>query len=160
MKAKPKIETVEKLTPKPTSVLTGSTLPALGTVQLLEQSELAETLVLSMALLENQPTVKLQVLQTLQMLSSSSDVKWSLMLKAQRAQQICFQGCVVLTLLHLVKPSAAPLRASHDHATGPPVQQEELQLQALAALATVAPLMLDDYMTCQGNTSAAAGVVC
>lgn len=41
-------------------------------VQLLEQSGLAETLVLSMALLENQPAVKLQVLQTLQMLSSSS----------------------------------------------------------------------------------------
>uniref|UniRef100_A0A3B4ZLS7 Cilia- and flagella-associated protein 69 ARM repeats domain-containing protein n=1 Tax=Stegastes partitus TaxID=144197 RepID=A0A3B4ZLS7_9TELE len=31
------------------------------------------------------------------------------------------------------------------------VQQEELQLQALATLATIAPLMLDDYMSCQGN---------
>ena len=41
-------------------------------LQLLEQSGLAETLVLSMAVLEDQPEVKLQVLQTLQILSSSS----------------------------------------------------------------------------------------
>lgn len=32
------------------------------------------------------------------------------------------------------------------------VQQEELQLQALATLATVAPLMPDEYMACQANT--------
>ncbi|KAK6324004.1 hypothetical protein J4Q44_G00063430 [Coregonus suidteri] len=238
-------------------------------VQLLEQSGLAETLVLSMALLENQPAVKLQILQTLQMLSSSSDVNCSLMLKAQGAQQICFhmmsqthqdnnmdcimvlkeaflhqllngfrhydlqlrndllvittliaenpksplieslfakqlilfvtfpelkshnplvrnlklsynnedfemkrlllnlvvvmskdlsalqlfkEGHVVLALLHLVKPTAAPPEGQSGPRNWTPVQQEELQLQALATLATVAPLMLDDYMTCQGNT--------
>ncbi|XP_023831173.1 cilia- and flagella-associated protein 69 isoform X2 [Salvelinus sp. IW2-2015] len=264
-------------------------------VQLLEQSGLAETLVLSMALLENQPAVKLQVLQTLQMLSSSSDVNCSLILKAQGAEQICFhmnepdpsgqvlfrsseilwnlleRGCkeevtaqlsnmdcimalkeaflhqllngfrhydfqlrndllvittliaenpksplieslfakqlilfvtfpelkshnplvrnlklsynnedfemkrlllnlvvvmskdlsalqlfkeghVVLALLHLVKPTAAPPEGQSGPRNWTPVQQEELQLQALATLATVAPLMLDDYMTCQGNT--------
>uniref|UniRef100_A0A8C7CZV2 Cilia and flagella associated protein 69 n=1 Tax=Oncorhynchus kisutch TaxID=8019 RepID=A0A8C7CZV2_ONCKI len=264
-------------------------------VQLLEQSGLAETLVLSMALLENQPAVKLQVLQTLQMLSSSSDVNCSLILKAQGAQQICFhmnepdpsgqvlfrsseilwnlleRGCkeevtaqlsnmdcimalkeaflhqllngfrhydfqlrndllvittliaenpksplieslfakqlilfvtfpelkshnplvrnlklsynnedfemkrlllnlvvvmskdlsalqlfkeghVVLALLHLVKPTAAPPEGQSGPRNWTPVQQEELQLQALATLATVAPLMLDDYMICQGNT--------
>ncbi|XP_064836005.1 cilia- and flagella-associated protein 69-like isoform X2 [Oncorhynchus masou masou] len=264
-------------------------------VQLLEQSGLAETLVLSMALLENQPAVKLQVLQTLQMLSSSSDVNCSLILKAQGAQQICFhmnepdpsgqvlfrsseilwnlleRGCkeevtaqlsnmdcimalkeaflhqllngfrhydfqlrndllvittliaenpksplieslfakqlilfvtfpelkshnplvrnlklsynnedfemkrlllnlvvvmskdlsalqlfkeghVVLALLHLVKPTAAPPEGQSGPHNWTPVQQEELQLQALATLATVAPLMLDDYMICQGNT--------
>ncbi|XP_035613554.1 cilia- and flagella-associated protein 69-like isoform X2 [Oncorhynchus keta] len=264
-------------------------------MQLLEQSGLAETLVLSMALLENQPAVKLQVLQTLQMLSSSSDVNCSLILKAQGAQQICFhmnepdpsgqvlfrsseilwnlleRGCkeevtaqlsnmdcimalkeaflhqllngfrhydfqlrndllvittliaenpksplieslfakqlilfvtfpelkshnplvrnlklsynnedfemkrlllnlvvvmskdlsalqlfkeghVVLALLHLVKPTAAPPEGQSGPRNWTPVQQEELQLQALATLATVAPLMLDDYMICQGNT--------
>eukprot|EP00063_Salmo_salar_P023277 XP_013998112.1 PREDICTED: cilia- and flagella-associated protein 69 isoform X2 [Salmo salar] len=264
-------------------------------VQLLEKSGLAETLVLSMALLENQPAVKLHVLQTLQMLSSSSDVNCSLILKAQGAQQICFhmnepdpsgqvlfrsseilwnlleRGCkeevtaqlsnmdcimalkeaflhqllngfrhydlqlrndllvittliaenpksplieslfakqlvlfvtfpelkshnplvrnlklsynnedfemkrlllnlvvvmskdlsalqlfkeghVVLALLHLVKPTAAPPEGQSGPRNWNTVQQEELQLQALATLATVAPLMLDDYMTCQGNT--------
>ncbi|KAJ7991479.1 hypothetical protein DPEC_G00284300 [Dallia pectoralis] len=265
-------------------------------VQLLEQSGLAETLVLSMTLLEHQRTVQLQVLHTLQMLSSSSDVNCSLMLKARGAQRICLhmnepdpsgqilfrsseilwnllergskeeviyqltnldcimalkeaflhqlvngvrqydlqlrndllviislvaeksespliesllakqlllyvtfpelkshnplvrnlklsfrnedfemkglllnlvvvmsknksalqlfkEGRVVLALLLLAKPTAALL-------TGPPgpgnwtsVQQEALQLQALATLATLAPLMVDDYMTCHGNTS-------
>uniref|UniRef100_A0AAZ3RLE8 Cilia- and flagella-associated protein 69 ARM repeats domain-containing protein n=1 Tax=Oncorhynchus tshawytscha TaxID=74940 RepID=A0AAZ3RLE8_ONCTS len=257
-------------------------MDSLSKVQLLEQSGLAETLVLSMALLENQPAVKLQVLQTLQMLSSSSDVNCSLILKAQGAQQICFhmnepdpsgqvlfrsseilwnlleRGCkeeciqplhincllngfrhydfqlrndllvittliaenpksplivskfylssivnnhttlqshnplvrnlklsynnedfemkrlllnlvvvmskdlsalqlfkeghVVLALLHLVKPTAAPPEGQSGPRNWTPVQQEELQLQALATLATVAPLMLDDYMICQGNT--------
>lgn len=31
-------------------------------------------------------------------------------------------------------------------------QQEELQLAALDALASVAPALLHDYMSCQGNT--------
>uniref|UniRef100_A0A674CXB9 Cilia and flagella associated protein 69 n=1 Tax=Salmo trutta TaxID=8032 RepID=A0A674CXB9_SALTR len=273
-------------------------MDSLSKVQLLEKSGLAETLVLSMALLENQPAVKLHVLQTLQMLSSSSDVNCSLILKAQGAQQICFhmnepdpsgqvlfrsseilwnlleRGCkeevtaqlsnmdfltlkkalkeaflhqllngfrhydlqlrndllvittliaenpksplieslfakqlvlfvtfpelkshnplvrnlklsynnedfemkrlllnlvvvmskdlsalqlfkeghVVLALLHLVKPTAAPPEGQSGPRNWNTVQQEELQLQALATLATVAPLMLDDYMTCQGNT--------
>ena len=31
-------------------------------------------------------------------------------------------------------------------------QFEEIQLHAMAALATLGPLMIEDYMTCQGNT--------
>uniref|UniRef100_A0A6Q2ZET9 Cilia- and flagella-associated protein 69 ARM repeats domain-containing protein n=1 Tax=Esox lucius TaxID=8010 RepID=A0A6Q2ZET9_ESOLU len=264
-------------------------------VQLLEQSGLAETLVLSMALLEHQHAVKLQVLHTLQILSSSSDVNCSLMLKAQGAQQVCFhmnepdpsgqilfrsseiiwnllergskeevitqlsnldciitqlaevfsllnavrhydlqlrndllviitliaeysksplierflgkqlilyitfpelkshnplvrnlklsynnedfemktlllnlvvvmskdlsalqlfkEGRVVLALLHLVKPTAALPPGQSGPGSWTSVQQEALQLQALATLATLAPLMVEDYMTCQGNTS-------
>lgn len=41
-------------------------------LQLLEHSDLAQTLLLSMAALENQPKIKLKLLQTLQFLSSSS----------------------------------------------------------------------------------------
>jgi cilia- and flagella-associated protein 69 len=33
-----------------------------------------------------------------------------------------------------------------------PAQQEEIQLHALAALCTLAPLMVDDYLACQGGT--------
>ncbi|KAG9339162.1 hypothetical protein JZ751_024020 [Albula glossodonta] len=57
-------------------------------VQMVEQSGVAETLVLSMALLENQPQVKLLVVKTLQILSSSS-VNCRKMLKAQGASKIC-----------------------------------------------------------------------
>jgi hypothetical protein len=32
-----------------------------------------------------------------------------------------------------------------------PSQFEELQLQSLSALCTIAPLCINDYMTCQGN---------
>lgn len=41
-------------------------------LQLLEHSDLAQTLLLSMAALENQPDIKLKLLQTLQFLSCSS----------------------------------------------------------------------------------------
>ncbi|XP_029919743.1 cilia- and flagella-associated protein 69 [Myripristis murdjan] len=58
-------------------------------LQLLEQSGLAETLLLSMAILENQPAVKLQVLQTLQILSSSSDVNCALITNARGAETVC-----------------------------------------------------------------------
>ncbi|XP_035286559.1 cilia- and flagella-associated protein 69-like isoform X2 [Anguilla anguilla] len=57
--------------------------------QMVEQSGVAEILVLSMALLENQLGVRLQVLRTLQTLSSSSEVSCSKMLKAQAASKIC-----------------------------------------------------------------------
>ncbi|KAM3858585.1 cilia- and flagella-associated protein 69 [Diretmus argenteus] len=60
-------------------------------LQLLEQSGLAETLVLSMAVLENQPDIKLQVLQTLQILSSSSDVNCAVILNARGAESICLR---------------------------------------------------------------------
>ncbi|KAL0961948.1 hypothetical protein UPYG_G00333780 [Umbra pygmaea] len=264
-------------------------------VRMLEQSGLAETLVLSMTLLQNQVAVKSQVLHTLQMLSSSSDMNCSLILKAKGAQQICFhmnepdqsgqilfrsteilwnllergskeevisqlsnmdcimalkeaflhqllngirrydhqlrndllviitliaensktplidslftkqlilfvtfpeikshnplvrnlkfsnnnedfemkklllnlvvvmskdvstlplfkEGHVVLALLQLVKPTASLVGQSRTR-SWTPVQQEELQLQALASLATVAPILVEDYMTCGGNTS-------
>ncbi|XP_051247267.1 cilia- and flagella-associated protein 69-like isoform X2 [Dicentrarchus labrax] len=264
-------------------------------LQLLEQSDLAQTLLLSMAALENQPSIKLQLLQTLQILSTSSDKNCALILNAQGAETIClhmnepdpsgqvlFRSCVILwnllergskeeviaqlssmecvislkeaflhqlmnglrhsdlqlttdllvittliaenpssllieslfakqlvvlvtfpevrshnplvhnlelsfsnedlnmkrlllNLLVLMSKDLAALRlykeervmlalltlakapaASSESRSGSrrwsSVQQEELQLQALATLATVAPLMLDDYMSCQGNT--------
>ncbi|KAJ8273402.1 hypothetical protein GJAV_G00101230 [Gymnothorax javanicus] len=58
-------------------------------VQMVEQSGIAEILVLSTALLENQLEVRLQVLKTLQILSSSSEVNCSKILKAQGARKIC-----------------------------------------------------------------------
>lgn len=58
----------------------------------------------------------------------------------------------MLALLTLAKPPTA----SSERRSGPPQwssdQQEELQLQALATLATIAPLMLEDYKSCHGNT--------
>lgn len=65
---------------------------------------------------------------------------------------------VMLALLTLVKPppAASPERLSGSRRSGSrcwsTAEQEELQLQALATLTTIAPLMLDDYMSCQGNT--------
>ncbi|XP_067281509.1 cilia- and flagella-associated protein 69-like [Pseudorasbora parva] len=58
--------------------------------QVVERSGLAETLVMSLALMENQPSVKLRLLQTLQILSRTSEVNCGLMLRAQAAQKICF----------------------------------------------------------------------
>ncbi len=57
----------------------------------------------------------------------------------------------MLALLTLVKPPAASSERRSGSRHWSSVQQEELQLQALATLATVAPLLLDDYMSCQGN---------
>lgn len=55
----------------------------------------------------------------------------------------------MLALLTLAKPPAA--------SSGSPgwtsAQREELQLQALATVCTLAPLMLDDYTSHQGNAS-------
>ncbi|KAK1789234.1 hypothetical protein P4O66_015184 [Electrophorus voltai] len=58
--------------------------------QQVERSGLAETLVMSLALLEKQLSAKLQLLHALQILSSSSVVNCDLMLKAEGAQKICF----------------------------------------------------------------------
>uniref|UniRef100_H3CJK6 Cilia- and flagella-associated protein 69 ARM repeats domain-containing protein n=1 Tax=Tetraodon nigroviridis TaxID=99883 RepID=H3CJK6_TETNG len=58
-------------------------------LQLLERSDLAQTLLLSMAALENQPQIKLKLLQTLQFLSSSSDKNCALMLSARGAETMC-----------------------------------------------------------------------
>lgn len=59
---------------------------------------------------------------------------------------------MILALLTLMKPPGAPSEwqtMKRDWSAG---QQEALQLQALTALATITPLMLDNYMSCQGNT--------
>ncbi|XP_033980915.1 cilia- and flagella-associated protein 69-like isoform X2 [Trematomus bernacchii] len=58
-------------------------------LQLLERSDLAQTLLLSMAALENQPGIKLLLLQTLQILSSSSDMNCASILQAGGAETIC-----------------------------------------------------------------------
>ncbi|KAM9340187.1 cilia- and flagella-associated protein 69 [Symphorus nematophorus] len=263
-------------------------------LQLLERSDLAQTLLLSMAALENQPAIRLQLLQTLQILSSSSDINCALILNARGAEMICLHmnepdpygqvlfrsseilwnllergskeeataqlsslECVIslkeafchqlingsqhsdlqltndllvitsliaenpnsllieslfakqlvalatypelkshnplvrnvklnfsnedlkmkkllmnlvvlmskdlaalqiykeeniiVALLTLVKPPAASSERRSGSRRWSSIQQEELQLQALATLATIAPLMLDDYMYCQGN---------
>ncbi|KAL2080316.1 hypothetical protein ACEWY4_024109 [Coilia grayii] len=65
------------------------------------------------------------------------------------AVQLFREGKVMLALMHLIKP---PDTTQTSARSWTPVQQEELQLQALATLATLAPLMLEEYMTCQANT--------
>ncbi|MBN3305619.1 CFA69 protein, partial [Amia calva] len=57
--------------------------------QMAEESGVAETLVLSLALLEEQPAVRLQVLRTLQLLSSASGLNCSLILRVRGASKIC-----------------------------------------------------------------------
>ncbi|XP_051526526.1 cilia- and flagella-associated protein 69-like [Myxocyprinus asiaticus] len=58
--------------------------------QMVERSGLAETLVMSLALMEKQLSIKLRLLQTLQIMSRTSEVNCTVMLKAQAAQKICF----------------------------------------------------------------------
>uniref|UniRef100_A0A3P8VHQ8 Cilia- and flagella-associated protein 69 ARM repeats domain-containing protein n=1 Tax=Cynoglossus semilaevis TaxID=244447 RepID=A0A3P8VHQ8_CYNSE len=74
-----------------------------------------------------------------------------LMSKDLAALQIYKEGRVILALLTLAEPpkSTTELRSTSRHWSS--VQQEDLQLQALATLTTIAPLMLDDYMSYQGN---------
>ncbi|TRY56590.1 hypothetical protein DNTS_008416 [Danionella cerebrum] len=55
---------------------------------LVERSGLAETLTFSLDLVEGQPSVKLRLLQTLQILSRASAVNCALMLRARAAQKI------------------------------------------------------------------------
>ncbi|GFS17857.1 cilia- and flagella-associated protein 69-like [Elysia marginata] len=61
---------------------------------------------------------------------------------------ILSEGHLLLALFSFVR--------ANDRKTGPrewtPAQFEELQLQAMASLCTLCPLMLEDYMTCQGST--------
>uniref|UniRef100_A0A3Q2YND3 Cilia- and flagella-associated protein 69 ARM repeats domain-containing protein n=1 Tax=Hippocampus comes TaxID=109280 RepID=A0A3Q2YND3_HIPCM len=242
-------------------------------LQLLERSDLAKTLFLSIAALEKQPAIKLLLLQTLQMLSSTSDMNCTLMLSVRGAESIClrmnepdpsgmilfhsseilwnllesgnkatvaaqlssvecamyvrsltrfpsvrqnsspslvfwfgFDGHVfsrasvsvkshhnlvgklkltynmedlqmkklllnllvvmsrdpatipvdeqvILALLTLAKPPATPSEVKPGSRDWSSIQLEELQLQALAVLATVAPLILDHYMSCYGNVA-------
>lgn len=69
------------------------------------------------------------------------------------AVQLFKESRVMLALMLLVRPGYSEIRRSGKaRRSWTSIQQEELQLQALAALATVAPLMLDEYMACQANT--------
>nr|XP_033787139.1 cilia- and flagella-associated protein 69-like isoform X1 [Geotrypetes seraphini] len=61
--------------------------------------------------------------------------------------QLLSDGRVILALFHYVKPNESP--GAHNW---PAAHFEDLQLHAIAALASVAPLLVEDYMTCQGNT--------
>ncbi|XP_067267132.1 cilia- and flagella-associated protein 69-like isoform X2 [Chanodichthys erythropterus] len=66
------------------------------------------------------------------------------------ALQLFKESRVMLGLMLLIKPRSSEAQSGRRSWTSS--QQEELQLQALAALTSLAPLMLDDYMTCQANT--------
>lgn len=67
--------------------------------------------------------------------------------------QLFKESHVMLALMQLVQPSYSESRCSGKaRRSWTAVQQEELQLQALATMATVAPLMLEEYMVCQANT--------
>ncbi|KAE8596112.1 hypothetical protein XENTR_v10015973 [Xenopus tropicalis] len=63
------------------------------------------------------------------------------------AVQLFSDGKVMLALFNYVKANEKP--GKHDW---PAARFEDLQLHAIATLSTVAPLLLEDYMTCQGNT--------
>lgn len=66
--------------------------------------------------------------------------------------QIYGEERVILALLTLMKPPGALCEWQTMRRDWSASQQEALQLQALTALATITPLMLDNYMSCQGNT--------
>ncbi|KAK5608159.1 hypothetical protein CRENBAI_003387 [Crenichthys baileyi] len=74
------------------------------------------------------------------------------MCKNVAALQLFREELVMVNLLQLVNPPVA----YPEHRPASPhcfiTQQEELQLQALDGLASIAPVMLHDYMSCQGNT--------
>ncbi|KAJ1100804.1 hypothetical protein NDU88_005879 [Pleurodeles waltl] len=61
--------------------------------------------------------------------------------------QMLSDGKVVLALFHYVKPNEKP--GVHDWSAA---HFEDLQLHAIATLGTVAHLLVEDYMVCQGNT--------
>ncbi|XP_072010337.1 cilia- and flagella-associated protein 69 [Engystomops pustulosus] len=61
--------------------------------------------------------------------------------------QLLCDGKVVLALFNYVK--ANEKHGVHDW---PAARYEDLQLHAIATLTSVAPLLVEDYMTCQGNT--------
>ncbi|XP_009888659.1 PREDICTED: uncharacterized protein C7orf63 homolog [Charadrius vociferus] len=63
------------------------------------------------------------------------------------AVQLLRENDVMPALLYYVKPNQKP--GFHDWSTA---QYEELQLHAIAILASVAPLLVDKYLSCQANT--------
>uniref|UniRef100_A0A8C8EDH9 Cilia and flagella associated protein 69 n=1 Tax=Otus sunia TaxID=257818 RepID=A0A8C8EDH9_9STRI len=67
--------------------------------------------------------------------------------KDPRAVQLLSENDVMPALLYYVKPNQKP--GFHDWSAA---QYEELQLHAIAILASVAPLLIDKYLSCQANT--------
>ncbi|NWR68524.1 CFA69 protein, partial [Centropus unirufus] len=63
------------------------------------------------------------------------------------AVQLLSENDVMPALLYYVKPNPKP--GFHDWSAA---QYEELQLHAIAILGSVAPLLLDKYLSCQANT--------
>ncbi|XP_009328866.1 PREDICTED: uncharacterized protein C7orf63 homolog [Pygoscelis adeliae] len=63
------------------------------------------------------------------------------------AVQLLSENDVMPALLYYVKPNQKP--GFHDWSAA---QYEELQLHAIAILASVAPLLVDKYLSCQANT--------
>jgi len=61
--------------------------------------------------------------------------------------QLLSENDVMPALLYYVKPHKKP--GFHDWSAA---QYEELQLHAIAILASVAPLLVDKYLSCQANT--------
>ncbi|NXX20135.1 CFA69 protein, partial [Podargus strigoides] len=61
--------------------------------------------------------------------------------------QLLSENDVMPALLYYVKPNQKP--GFHDWSAA---QYEELQLHAIATLASVAPLLVDKYLSCQANT--------
>lgn len=61
--------------------------------------------------------------------------------------QLLSENDVMPALLYYVKPNPKP--GFHDWSAA---QYEELQLHAMAILASVAPLLVDKYLSCQANT--------
>eukprot|EP00794_Sanderia_malayensis_P003621 gene3621-4134_t len=92
----------------------------------------------SLKLMPNQEDFELKKLLFDVLMVLSSDPASAAVFSQQR---------VVLALFSYVKPIESGMKTMWT-----PAQFEELQLQALFVLATIAPLCLDDYMTCQGNT--------
>eukprot|EP00076_Gallus_gallus_P009129 XP_004939333.1 cilia- and flagella-associated protein 69 isoform X2 [Gallus gallus] len=67
--------------------------------------------------------------------------------KDPHAVQLLSENDVMPALLYYVKPHKKP--GFHDWSAA---QYEELQLHAIAILASVAPLLVDKYLSCQANT--------
>ncbi|KFV95879.1 Uncharacterized protein C7orf63, partial [Eurypyga helias] len=67
--------------------------------------------------------------------------------KDPSAVQLLSENDVMPALLYYIKPNQKP--GFHDWSAA---QYEELQLHAIAVLASVAPLLVDKYLSCQANT--------
>ncbi|NWW83675.1 CFA69 protein, partial [Rhynochetos jubatus] len=67
--------------------------------------------------------------------------------KDPSAVQLLSENDVMPALLYYIKPTRKP--GFHDWSAA---QYEELQLHAIAVLASVAPLLVDKYLACQANT--------